>query len=89
MMIKSIVKILVGTFRAKWFQIQAGKNVYIGKCCSLKGKQHIILENFVTIRPYAQLWSSGTVRVGEGSEIGERCRISISNSLIIFHRMCI
>lgn len=82
-MIKSIVKTLVGEVRAKWFQVQTGKNVYIGKHCGLKGKQNIILEEATTVRPYAQIWSGGTVRIGQGSEIGERCRISIANSLYI------
>lgn len=29
------------------------------------------------------VWGGGTVRIGKGSEIGERCRISIANSLDI------
>ena len=69
--------------RAKIFGITAGQSVYIGKHCSLKGKHHITLEDCVTVRPYAQIWSGGTVRIGKGSEIGERCRISIANSLEI------
>ena len=82
-MIKTAVKSLLGKIQAKRFQVQAGKNVYIGKHCSLKGKHHITLEDCVTVRPYAQIWSGGTVRIGKGSEISERCRISISNSLEI------
>lgn len=83
-MIKSRVKSLLGAIRAKSYGIHAGNNVYIGKHCSLKGKQQIILEDSVTVHPYAQIWSGcGTVRVGKGSEIGERCRISIANSLEI------
>mgnify|MGYP000628665637 CR=1 FL=1 len=82
-MIKTAVKSLLGKIQAKRFQVQAGKNVYIGKHCSLKGKHHITLEDCVTVRPYAQIWSGGTVKIGWGSEIGERCRISISNSLEI------
>lgn len=82
-MIKSFVKILVGAIRIKLFHVKAGKHVYIGKHCSLKGNQHIILENSVTIRPYVQIWSGGTVKIREGSEIGERCRISITNELEI------
>lgn len=82
-MMKSIVKILIGTIRAKYFQVQAGKNIYIGKHCALKGRHNIVLEDSVTVRPYAQIWSGGTVRIGKGSEIGERCRISIANSLKI------
>ena len=83
-MIKTAVKSLLGKIQAKRFQVQAGKNVYIGKHCSLKGKHHITLEDCVTVRPYAQIWlGGGTVKIGRGSEIGERCRISISNSLEI------
>ncbi|WP_390405927.1 acyltransferase [Blautia hominis] len=70
--------------RAKIFCVTAGYGVYIGKHCSLKGKHHISLGDSVTIRPYAQIWSGGgAVRIGNGSEIGERCRISIANSLQI------
>lgn len=47
----------------------------------MKGKNNITLEDSVTVRPYAKIWSGGTVRIGRGSEIGERCRISIANSL--------
>lgn len=89
MNIKVLAKALVGKIRAKYFQVQAGKDVYIGKQCALKGKQNIILEDSVTIRPYAQIWSRGTVRIGRGSEIGERCRISIANSLNIGEKVLI
>ena len=83
-MIKAAVKSFIGKIQVKRFQVQAGKNVYIGKHCSLKGKNNIVLEDGVTVRPYAQIWSGGgTVRIGRGSEIGERCRISIANSLEI------
>lgn len=83
-MIKSVVKSFIGKIQSKRFQVQAGKNVYIGKHCDLKGKSNIVLEAGATVRPYAQIWSGGgTVRIGRGSEIGERCRISIANSLEI------
>ena len=82
-MIKSKVKILLGTVRAKGFGVCAGKDVYIGKHCSLKGKQNITLADSVTIRPYAQIGTGGMIGIGQGSEIGERCRISIANSLEI------
>ena len=82
-MIKTKVKFLLGAIRAERFGIQTGKNVYIGKHCSLKGKHHITLEDCVTVRSYSQIWSGGAVRIGKGSEIGERCRISIANSLKI------
>lgn len=37
----------------------------------------------MTVRSYAKNLVGGTVRIGKGSEIGERCRISIANSLEI------
>ena len=83
-MLKAVVKSFIGKVQAKRFRVQAGKNVYIGKHCALKGKSNIVLDDGVTVRPYAQIWSGGgTVRIGRGSEIGERCRISIANSLEI------
>lgn len=81
--LKGKAKENLGLMRAKIFDVTAGQNVYIGKHCSLKGKRHITLEDSVTVRPYTQIWSGGTVRIGKGSEIGERCRISIANSLDI------
>ena len=59
MKIKIGVKTFIGKIQAKRFQVQAGENVYIGKHCSLKGKQRITLEDCATIRPYAQIWSGG------------------------------
>lgn len=58
-MIKAKVKFLLGAIRAKRFKIHTGENVYIGKHCTLKGKHHITLEDSVTVRPYAQIWSGG------------------------------
>lgn len=58
-MIKAATKFLLGKIQAKRFQVQAGKNVYIGKNCALKGKSNIILEDCVTVRPYTQIWSGG------------------------------
>lgn len=83
-MVKAAVKSFIGKIQAKRFQVQAEKNVYIGKHCALKGKSNIVLDDGVTVRPYTQIWSGGgTVRIGNGSEIGERCGISIANSLEI------
>lgn len=70
-MIKKKVKFLLGAIRTKRFGVHAGKNVYIGKQCSLKEKCHIFLGDFVTVRPYVQVWSRGVVRIGRGCEIGE------------------
>lgn len=58
-MIKKKVKSLLGAIRAERFGIRIGKNAYIGKHCSLKGKRHITLEDSVTVRPYTQIWSGG------------------------------
>lgn len=83
MNVKDKIKGMLGWLQVKRFGVTAGQGVYIGKNCSLKGKEHITLEDAVVVRPYAQIWSGGTVRIGQGSEIGERCRISIANSLNI------
>lgn len=75
---------MIGFIQIKRFQVQAGKNIYIGKKCAIKGGKNIILEDSAVIRPYTQIWSGGgTIRIGKGSKIGERCRISITNSLVI------
>lgn len=84
MNIKTCIKKFCGRIRAVAFGITAGHDVYIGKNCNFKGKNDILLQDFVTIRPNVQIWSGGgTVKIGKGSEIGERCRISITNSLEI------
>lgn len=57
--LKDTVKESLGLIRAKIFGVTAGQSVYIGKHCSLKGKHHITLEDFVTVRPYVQIWSGG------------------------------
>lgn len=88
-MIKDFIKILLGSIRAKRFGLNAGKKVYIGRNCSLKGKSNIVVGKFVTVRPYVQIWTGGTVKISEGSEIGERCRISIANSLEIGKKVLI
>ena len=82
-MLKNVFKSLIGFIQVKHFKVQAGKNVYIGQKCAIKGKKKIFLEDSVVVRPYTQIWSGGTIRIGKGSEIGERCRISIANSLEI------
>lgn len=82
--VKNLIKHFFGKIQSLKFGISAEKNVYIGKHCDLKGKKNIQLKSDVTIRPYVQIWSEGgTVRILEGSEIGERCRISVQNSLEI------
>lgn len=81
---KEKIKHLVGCIRACFFGVNREGSVYIGKGCSIKGKKNIQVGKDVTIRPDVQIWSGGgTVKIGKGSEIGERCRISIANSLEI------
>mgnify|MGYP002765796907 CR=1 FL=1 len=58
-MIRTVLKTLIGKVQMKRFQVQAGKNVYIGKNCALEGKNNIVLEDGVTVRPYTQIWSEG------------------------------
>ena len=87
--LKGKAKEILGLMRAKIFGVTAGQSVYIGKHCNLKGKHHITLEDSVTVRPYTQIWSGGAVRIGKKSEIGERCRISIANSLEIGEKVLI
>lgn len=80
---RRLIKNFIGYIRAVLSDIELEGSVYIGKGCSIKGKRNIRFGDDVKIRPYAQIWSSGSLRIGRGSEIGERCRISIVNSLDI------
>ena len=84
MNIKNVIKKTLGKLRIMRAGIVAGKNIYIGKACSLIGKRKILLQDSVVVRPNVQIWSGGgIIKIGTGTEIGERCRISISNSLEI------
>lgn len=58
-MLKNVLKSLIGFIQVKRFKVQAGKNVYIGQKCAIKGKKNIILEDSVVVRPYTQIWSGG------------------------------
>lgn len=78
MYIKDAVKRILGRIRVMRFHLKAGQHVYIGYGCNIKGK--IMLSSYVVIRPCVQIWCGGVVQIGEGSEIGERSRISIKNS---------
>lgn len=66
MRIKDKIKRMLGWLQSKRFGVVAGQGVYIGKNCSLKGKKHITLEDNVTVRPYAQIWSGGGSKNWEG-----------------------
>lgn len=58
-MLKNVFKSLIGFIQVKHFKVQAGKNVYIGQKCAIKGKKNIFLEDSVVVRPYTQIWSGG------------------------------
>ena len=84
MKVKKTIKQILGSLRTRLAGVSAGKGIYIGKNCSLKGKKNIILQDAVVLRPNVQIWAEeGIIKIGAGSEVGERCRISISNSLEI------
>lgn len=57
--LKGNVKQILEMFRVKMFNVDAKCGVYIGKYCNLKGSCNIKLDEFVTIRSYAQIWSGG------------------------------
>ena len=59
MSVKIKVKGIFGWLQAKRFCVATGQGVYIGKHCVLKGKHNITLEDSVTLRPYAPIWSGG------------------------------
>lgn len=49
-MLKNVLKSLIGFIQVKRFKVQAGKNVYIGQKCALKGGKNIILEDSAVVR---------------------------------------
>ena len=84
--IKQLIKYFLGHIRCRLNRIYPQKHVYIGKAVKiLKNPGGTIeLSPEVIIRPYVDLWATGGhITVGAGTEIGERCRISISNELRI------
>ena len=60
-MVKTAVKSFIGKVQAKRFQVQVGKNVYIGKHCALKGKKQYCLGRWCDSTPlYPNLvWGDG------------------------------
>lgn len=62
-MLKNVLKSLIGFIQVKRFKVKAGKSVYIGQKCSLKGRKNIILEDSAVVRPYTQIWSGGGGRL--------------------------
>lgn len=68
----------------KAFSCASRKKRLHWKALCLKRKKQYCLGRRCNSAPlYPNLVGGGTVRIGRGSEIGERCRISIANSLEI------
>lgn len=82
---KKTIKSIVGFIRANIAHFRNfGINSYIGKRCNIKGGLYIQIGSNVTIRPDVDIWASGKgIIIQDGSEIGQRTRISITNSLVI------
>lgn len=55
--VKNVLKSLIGFIQVKPFEVQGGKNVYIGQKCAVKGGKNIILEDSLVLRHYTQIWS--------------------------------
>ena len=90
MSIKNFIKHFFGRIRCLKAKITYRGRVYIGKQCNILGGKKINLGSNVTIRPYVDLWAGGNgIAIGDGSEIGERCRISIVNKLDIGEKVLI
>lgn len=85
-MIKQILKQMMGYIRAfvNKIRVPRGGKIYIGKDVNILGGKNIVLGNDVTIRPHSVIWcNSGTIKINNGTEIGERDRISIANELLL------
>ena len=86
MSLKSSLKYGFGYIRCKLKKVsfKKGDKIYIGKNVKIIGGKKILLSDKVCIRPDVDLWCSGRgIKIGKGTEIGERVRISIANSLEI------
>jgi acetyltransferase-like isoleucine patch superfamily enzyme len=83
--LKTRLKYMIGSIRAKSVHLGNVKNIYIGKDVNIKGGANIRIGKNVTIRPHADIWcsTSGDLTIGDGSEIGERSRISAVNKIVI------
>lgn len=87
MSVRQGIKHLLGYARCKINHVStspSGGVIYIGRNTKIVGGRNIILGRAVCIRPNVDLWCGGSkIEIGAGSEIGERCRISIAHSLVL------
>ena len=84
MALKDMAKSLIGYIRLRMNKVNASvrSNIYVGKDVSIIGGSKMQVGKNVSIHPCADLWCGGNhFEIGEGSEIGERSRISIVNSM--------
>ncbi len=83
-MLKGTIKTLMGWMYCRKNGVIYHQGVYIGKHVHIIGGRDIQIAEAVSIRPYVDLWScGGNISIGKGTDIGERCRISIAHSLVI------
>ncbi|WP_197026909.1 acyltransferase [Butyrivibrio sp. FCS014] len=81
-----IIKYFLGFIRGRinHINVYPSSCVYIGKRVNVVGGRNIHLSDHVTIRPEVDLWCGGaSINIGNGTEIGQRDRLSIANSLYI------
>ena len=82
MSIKRFIKTVVGCLLCLKFHVKHEKNVYIGYHTNIQGRGNVEIHKGAVIRPYVNLWSNtGRLVIGEGTEIGERSRISCQNEI--------
>lgn len=92
MSFKEKVQHILGNIQCKRYSIRLhkGEKVYIGQNSNIVNGNKISLGNLVCIRKNVSLWSGGKgITIGSGTEIGERCRISIMNELSIGEKVLI
>ena len=89
-MIKEFIKHSIGFYRAMINGIVTRHEIYIGRDVNISGGRNIKLGSQVVIRPHSDIWcNSGMIVIDDGSEIGERDRISIANKLYIGKKVLI
>lgn len=81
---KKQIKLIIGRIRSKLYNLKFFGGGYIGNRCNIKGGEHISMGTNVVIRSEVDMWANGSgITIEDGAEIGQRCRISIANSLTI------
>lgn len=88
---KNIAKKTLGKLKCLLYNINTKGNIYIGSGTKFKGGKQIYLDKNISIHPRTFIWCSkhGTIKIGNGSDIGERTRISINNTLTIGEKVLI